>query len=514
MEFGDESMKRFFTVFAMSVLAALVIGCGGAKDNKKEAAKEPMAKPVRQDILIQCAEEPKSLDSHNSTAIITAMATRNLHGNLLRRNGKGDIVCELAEGYTVNKNFTVYTFKLRDNLKFSDGSPLTSADVKYTYERALKGKGVLFKVMQSIEAPDAKTVVITLKNPGSNFPSSLALEYFGIYSKKAMEEGMDIAKLPKITSGAYYVESWEQGKLQLKANPHYYAGKAKISNATIKYLDLDDPNYYKEFLESKVDYLAVMRSNRAAELDARKEIEIIPFDTINWQFMSLNNTVPTLADRNVRLALHYGLDREAMTKAALGDYALPANFPVTPGMSGYIGGYEPEYNLVKAKEYMAKSRYPQGFTLKIQWNSQDRKKLVEVMTKQLKQLNIAVEPVRVNTAEARSNIRSGKYEALLWSYTVASQDIGYMLPIYKKGNEQYFSKNPDDSASMLLEQAMRLDGNDRKDVLKRFYDKLQNQMPYLGLYWPTKYHAKKASLKLTEKANSEKFVIYNMEWEK
>lgn len=177
---------RTITLLAVFLCAVFFVGC--RKIEKKVDTQET----VRDDVVI-FGIESETLDQHGSTSVATAIVMRNIYGNLYRRSPDGQIVSELAKSYTVNDDFTSYTFTLKDNLKFSDGSPLSAEDVAYTYNRGIESQVTYYIELEKVVALDEKTVQIDLAVPSALFLDDLTVEYMCIMSKAAIESCSSLA---------------------------------------------------------------------------------------------------------------------------------------------------------------------------------------------------------------------------------------------------------------------------------------------------------------------------------
>ena len=218
-----------------------------------------------------------------------------------------------------------------------------------------------------MDALDDHTVRITLTEPNSTFLNDLCVEYMCVMSEKAVEGGMDVDTCPTVTSGAYTVEQWNKGEsILLKANPYYFKGEPPIKKATIVY-QISEDSAYQALKDGSVDYLASVSSEEVSYLKADDDVELISYDNFAWNFLSLNEKDPHFADDNVRKAIYYALDLNYLIDTALDGLGTPAPIVMNSSISGYIDGCDTvDYDLAKAKGFMAKSAYPDGFDMTIE----------------------------------------------------------------------------------------------------------------------------------------------------
>lgn len=161
---------------------------------------------------------------------------RRFQSTLLKRDAKLQLVNDLATAYSVSEDGLTWTVTLRDDVKFSDGEPLTSEDVKFTFETAA-GSGSVIDLtnMADVQAQGDSTVVFTLKSPQSTFISLLTT--LGIVPEHAY--GADYAEHP-VGSGPYKLVQWDKGQQAIvEANEEYYGKKSAFHKLTFLYLDED-----------------------------------------------------------------------------------------------------------------------------------------------------------------------------------------------------------------------------------------------------------------------------------
>lgn len=514
-------MKKIIIFIMTFVLMFSLTSCQTDKsDNKKTEAvsskknNSDTEKIKTDSVVIYSGLSPRTLDQHDSTDVSTAILIRNLYANLYRLDVNGKIVPELAKSYKVNSDYTKYTITLKDGLKFSDGSPLTARDVAYSYERGMKSEVTYYEILKSVKAKNDNTVEIVLKDPNNSFLNDLTVEYMCVMSKNAIEDGMDVAKLPTVTSGAYTVVKWEKDKsIELKANPYYLGGEPSIKNAEIVY-KLSEENAYTALKNGSIDYIASAATKEVPYLKADDNIELISYDNLAWKFLSLNQRKKELADEKVRRAIYYALDLNYIIDSALDGMGTPAPIMVNGSIAGYIHGCEKtEFNLKKAKKYMAESAYPDGFDLTIEAGNDEYEKVAEEIKTLLSQIKIKVKIKKMELNKVLDDMYSFKYEAALISYSMSSGNVSHVAPMFKKGNTLNFASSKDGRIGELLEKSIAVKEEQRNTVLKKAYKLMKEQNIYIGLYWPTIYDAKNIALKQKEEVNSEKFIIANMYWD-
>src|SRR5215475_12836805 len=176
----------------------------------------------------------------------------NMNAGLVRvtKDGTG-LEPDLAQSWTVSPDGKIYTFKLRDGLKFSDGSPITPQDVKFSLERLRDQKdsvmGSMYKVIKSIDTPDDKTVVVTLNAPSAPFLSTLAMFAASVVPQKAVTaKAADFGNDP-VGAGAFKLKEWKRGdRVILERNPNYWQNdRVKLDGVEWLYIPNDNTRVLK-----------------------------------------------------------------------------------------------------------------------------------------------------------------------------------------------------------------------------------------------------------------------------
>lgn len=306
-----------------------------------------------------------SLNSGDTTS--TQMIVLNFDG-LLGISAKGDNIPMLASALPqVSSDSLTFTFKLRPNLKWSDGQPLTADDVKFTYELIFKPENKDFVsryraqlegYLQSVTAKDDQTVIFQFSKVLANFPDThcrygiLPKHVLGSVTPKDLNTH-DFFKGPTVSSGVFKFVRWDKGQqIVLARNDNYWAGKSYLDQYVYKIV---------------TDAVVLAQQLKTGELDAGQP-DASQFDNLKTQ-QNLNavthvnpgfvyyqhNLGPgtkglqLFGDKNVRKALYMALDRTAMAKAAYFGFATPANSPEAPTTWAYNPNVAPTYTFDKAK---------------------------------------------------------------------------------------------------------------------------------------------------------------------
>jgi peptide/nickel transport system substrate-binding protein len=255
---------------------------------------------------------------------------------LLRRDADLNIVNDLAESYSISPDKLKWNVKIRKDVKFSDGTPLTAQDVVFTYKQALKAGGTAdLTVMSDVTAPSDNEVIFTLKKPYSVFINRLIS--LGVVPQKTYD-AKTYARNP-VGSGPYKFVRWDEGQqLVVEANPLYYGPQPAIKR--VVFLFSSEENAFAQAKAGKVQIASVAQNLATQPIENMKVVVVKSVDNRGLLFPTqpeqglktpkgypIGNNVT--ADSAIRQAINYVLDRQTLVKGVLEGFGSPAFGPVT-----------------------------------------------------------------------------------------------------------------------------------------------------------------------------------------
>ncbi|MBV9898253.1 MAG: hypothetical protein JO020_29205, partial [Chloroflexi bacterium] len=360
--------------FSATLLVAASVVSGMSPAAAQSSSVLRMARNAEPGIFI-----PWLID--DNTALFTM---GNVYDGLLRVTKDGaSVEPALAESWDTSADGLTWTFHLRPGVKFSDGTPLTSNDVKVSLDLARGGSRTVwkdnYKAIKEIQTPDPATVNVILSEPHAPLLSELAM--FPAWIMQAdMATATDQAGYDDSQAwaskgtGAYYTESWKKGDpVILKRNPYYWKNTPSIDEVDIEYIPDDNTRILK--VEGGEDDIAdFVPFSQIDSLNTLPGVHAQDFPIQQTTFAILNVTKPPLNDINVRQALNYATDKDAIIKSVFFGQAQVMNAPIPLGT--YVDKESPgyPYDLAKAQALMAQSSVPNGFNLPliVPNNNQDR----------------------------------------------------------------------------------------------------------------------------------------------
>ena len=333
-------MKRM--PFAIAAALALALLPGAALSAAKDT------------VILGMTLEPPGLDPTTGAAAAIGEVTHyNIYEGLAKIEENGSVTPLLAESWSVSSDQKTYTFKLRPGVKFQNGEPLTSADVKFTFARnAAQGstnkEKTVFANIAEIDTPDPLTVVLKLKELNANLLFNLGENTGVILEPKSAATD---ATQP-IGTGPFKFDSWVKGSRITLTKWDGYRAPEKIKLAKASFRIINDPAaQVAALLAGDVDAFP-----RFGALDSLKQLQSDPRFTVaigsteGKTIVAINNKRKPFDDVRVRRALAYAIDRKAVIAGASNGLGAPIGSHYTPNDPGYVDltGLYP-YDPAKAK---------------------------------------------------------------------------------------------------------------------------------------------------------------------
>jgi peptide/nickel transport system substrate-binding protein len=333
-----------------------ISGCGGGCSSAPTSSGTPERGGT---LRVSQGEEILTLAPLEALDPSSLNVVSQINEPLFRVNGSGDNEPLLAAKVTKSSDQKVWTIGLRRGVDFSDGKPMTSADVLFTLEEARKSPvwESLFSGVTKIEAKSPSTIVITNRKPAPELEAILSQWSFGIVPKNyAGESEKEFAENP-IGTGPFQLASWKKGEsVTLDKNKHYWQqGKPYLDQ--VRFQTVPNP-------ESRVSQLAGGQLNLiygppSAQLDSIEsspdlEVGEYPLGYVQW--LGLNQRSELFANPKARDAVYWALDREGIVSTALSGHGEVAGAwipPVVPYSDKSIQA--PSQNLDKAKALLAEA---------------------------------------------------------------------------------------------------------------------------------------------------------------
>ncbi len=363
MKFSSVKRRGFNVLSSLLAVTFAAVGLAVASSSSVAMAASGNS------LVIGSAVAPPSLDpTSNASAAIDEVFDYNVYQHLVELDPKGQVIPVLATGYKVATDGLTYTFTLRSGVVFSNGDPLTAADVVYSLKRAVDPKSgypyqSLVADVSSVSSPDNSTVVVTLSHPDNQFLYNLAAYSNGIVLDPT--QVANIATNPVGTGPYMYQSQISNYNVVLVANPKYWGTKPALSTVTWRYFA--SASTMDSALQSGqiqvIDNLD--NSQNVALFKHNSAFKVVHGPTNGKIDLTINNKSGPLKKLKVRQAISYAIDKKAILKTVGAGYGTVIGSDQVPGDPWYTPSVNRiySYNVKKAKKLLAQAGYKHGFSL-------------------------------------------------------------------------------------------------------------------------------------------------------
>ncbi len=393
-------------------------------------------------LILGISPDYSTFDPGHAYEIWATTVLNVTYDNLVKFEGVGDVPeLDAAKSRNASDDGLTWTFKLRDDVYFVSGNKLTSADVKWSFDRVKHLKGnpaFLASNVESVTTPDDETVVIKLGYTDSSFISKLATPAFAILDSKTVKamggasgEGASERDTVKdglnqmsAGSGPYMLKSFvPDSEVILVKNPNYRSPVPGADRIHLRAMN-DANSQLLAIQKGDIDIAFNINSEHAKQLEGKKGVKILSSDTmlINFLLMNMDPEIGgPMSNPHVQDAVRYALDYRGLQTIAGSGAITPQSF-IQRGFLGALPPRDPDYqDLDKARDLMAKAGYPDGFTIVfdvatyamqgVSWTV-----LGEKIASDLAQIGIIAEIKTSEIMVGLAEYRAGKQAFAIWGW--------------------------------------------------------------------------------------------------
>ena len=473
--------------------ALIIVGCSSNRGTEE---------PGTVNFLIESM--PANLDPRIGTDAQSQHLDGLIFDSLLAHDAQMNIVADLAERWEARDPVT-YIFHLRQGVKFHDGRPLTSADVKFTFDSILDGtvktpKRGAFRMVTSIEVPDDSTVVFHLREPYASFLWNLTKPGVGIVPRGS---GPEIAQHPIGTGPFQFVNMITDQEIVLRRNPSYFgdAGEAAgargnvervrfriVPDALVRALELRKGSADVAINSLSPDMVVTLAKERGIVADEQ------PGTTI--AYIGFNLEDPILSHREVRQALAYATDRATLIKYLMRGQARAASSLLPPNHWAYdpdVRQYDFDPGL--AEQLLDAAGFKRGaggvrFRLEFKTSTEEYSRLLsEAIADEWQRVGVAVELRPLEFATFYADLQRGSFQVSAQRWVGGNNDPDIFESVFSSkkippnGSNRGHYRNP--RLDALLDQArVEMDREKRKAVLWEIQKIVAEDEPYINLWYP------------------------------
>ena len=456
--------KKILAVLLMIATCTTLTACfGGSKGNSSSSGEN-------NSIVVGIQNDLDSLDPHLAETAGTREVLYNVFEGLVKPDKNGDLVPAVASDYKVSEDGKVYTFTLRENVKFHNGETVTAEDVKYSIERnaGKTGGDVLvsaFAKIDSVNIVDPSTVEVVL--------SEADTEFIGYMTVAIIPKDYSDQAAAPIGTGPYKFVSYipqESIKLE-KFDDYWNSDVPSIKDVEFRIVQNTD-SVILDLKAGSIDVYPYLTDSQATELSGTMDIEA--GNSNLTQALYLNNSNEIFSNKLVRQAMYYAIDREEIMSIVSGGKGTMLGSALYSGFGKYYedlsGGYKKDVE--KAKALLKEAGYENGFTftIKIPSNYQFHVSTGEVIVGQLKAVGITANIELIDWTTWLEDVYTNRdFEATIIGIDAKLAPSDMMIR-YKSDYNKNFCNYANAEYDEVLAKAMATTNEDEK---VNYYHKLQ-----------------------------------------
>lgn len=438
------------------------------------------------------AAEPETVDPHKTSTVYEAHVLRDLFEGLVMQDAKAELIPGAAESWTVSDDGKVYTFKLRKDAVWSDGSPVTAEDFVYAFRRledpatgaeyasmlypivnaeeANTGKGKLEDI--GVKAVDATTLEVTLKAPTPYFLEMLTHQAAYPVNKASIEKlGADWIKPGNLVSnGAFTLAEWvPNDHIKMVKNPKFHdAANVKID--VINFIPTEDrSSAMKRYEAGELDSYDDLPTEQLADLKAKfgDQVRVAPY--LGTYYYAIKTDKAPWDNVELRTAISEAIDRDFLAEKVWSNSMFPGYSMVPPGIQGYtpaMAKFAEKSQIDRedeAKAILEKLGYTPDKPLKmeIRYNtSENHKNTAVAIQEQLKPLGIEVTLLNTDTKTHYGHLeQKGDYDVARAGWIADYQDPETFLGISRKASGNNYSSYNSPKFEEAMDKAAAAGGN-------------------------------------------------------
>ena len=449
--------STFTVVGAMILASALLLSACASSASAEKGAETAVTAQNQTEAAETVAEKDQTGENEKDPVVVTiargtdtvtldpAFAGDNvdiwvdslIFEGLVRASEDGkEIEPCLADTWEISDDGLTYTFHLRDEAKFSDGTDVTAEDAAFSINRSLNegSWNSLISCIKEAKAVDEDTVEIDLNNPSGSLLSCLASFICAIYPESyySTADAVSLTKEP-LGTGAFYLEEWKPDeKMILKKNPYYWETGYPLADEIDLLVVPDDNTRLMQLQAGQIDAMEGVSAQMREQLQNTAGVNIIDFPTTHVDYVSFNYTSEKLNDKRVRQALNYATNREDINQAVFGGLGTLCPSVVWPTAEYFNPDQKSyDYDPDKAKELLAEAG-AENLDLNLIISTGDASSLMEatILKDQWSKVGVNLNIEQMDSSARRDARNNLTFEVLLNYFTSDITDTAENMEMF------------------------------------------------------------------------------------
>ncbi|MEI3173591.1 MAG: ABC transporter substrate-binding protein [Lachnospiraceae bacterium] len=470
----------------------------------------------KSDIVVAVDADVDTLHPTDFSTTVELGVLNQIYDTLLyySPDGTKDPEPRIAESYEISDDGLDYTFHLRDDVTFHDGTPVTADDVVFSIElyKASEYQGSQISMLSSVEATDEHTVVCHLDAPYSPFLQGICSPM--IASKAYYESSEDDFVNNPIGTGPYKFVSRAKGSnIKLEANEDYYRGAPEIKEVTFEVIP--DSSTKAIALQTGEVNFAEIDSATKPQLEANPAITIAEVPTSAFSYIAMNTEKEPFNDVKVRQAINYAIDRDNLVAVCYdGEAEVNSNICAKERFGYSDDQFQYTYDPEKAKELLAEAGIETPYDLGEILVAEKYSNLATVIQNDLKAVGLDVTISVKEFNSYISDLQNGSYGITALNMTLEGDtqtlEMAFTSDYIGIANNARYS---DEEMDKLFEQARTETDNDKRaEIFNEIFTKAQDEAIYAVMCNPMTLYAYNSDLTCPEFVLEGNYYLYDFSW--
>lgn len=470
----------------------------------------------KSDIVVAVDADVDTLHPTDFSTTVELGVLNQIYDTLLyySPDGTKDPEPRIAESYEISDDGLDYTFHLRDDVTFHDGTPVTADDVVFSIElyKASEYQGSQISMLSSVEATDEHTVVCHLDAPYSPFLQGICSPM--IASKAYYESSEDDFVNNPIGTGPYKFVSRAKGSnIKLEANEDYYRGAPEIKEVTFEVIP--DSSTKAIALQTGEVNFAEIDSATKPQLEANPAITIAEVPTSAFSYIAMNTEKEPFNDVKVRQAINYAIDRDNLVAVCYdGEAEVNSNICAKERFGYSDDQFQYTYDPEKAKELLAEAGIETPYDLGEILVAEKYSNLATVIQNDLKAVGLDVTISVKEFNSYISDLQNGSYGITALNMTLEGDtqtlEMAFTSDYIGIANNARYS---DEEMDKLFEQARTETDNDKRaEIFNEIFTKAQDEAIYAVMCNPMTLYAYNSELTCPEFVLEGNYYLYDFSW--
>lgn len=481
-----KNFNRAMSLVLAAAMALSLAACGGNQENNGSGGGT--AGGYKNTLTWAQGADVTSLDPHQGKETPAVQVNTQIFDTLVTVDPEtNEVVPQIAESWEQTDDQT-YVFKIREGIKFHDGSDLTAEDVKFSLDRARNSAAVSYIVnfIEEVTVDDDHTVTVKTTAPYAPTLRNLAIPFAAIVPKAVVEADENAFIQNPVGSGPYKFVEWNHGDhVTLKAFDDYYAGKPETENLIMKVIP--ETSQRTIALETgEVDLAYDLAVNDIPKVNSDDKLTVYEIPSLTCWYVSMNMNKKPFDNQKVREAMSMAIDRQTIIDTINAGSGQTADAIIAPAVFGYYSTGVKEYNPTKAKELLAEAGYPNGFSTTLWVNdNQSRIEMCQAMQAMLLEVGVQCNLEVLEFGSFISRTTAGDHDLAYFGWTTSSGDADYSYYSLEHSTQQGAAGNrsflADPDVDKLIEEARsNTNEEERKELYKELaikLDEINNNIP-------------------------------------